>query len=105
MRPQFKPRRLRVFGWSRGLRVVGPLQGQVDCVVCSHVLEHVHQPLHMLELLLASLKPQGVLLLSVPNAASFCATSTVRTGVAWRPPAPSHPGRCLADGTPARPGF
>ncbi len=54
-----------------GYELLAHYKGQVDCVVCSHVLEHVHQPLHMLELLLASLKPQGVLLLSVPNAASF----------------------------------
>jgi 2-polyprenyl-3-methyl-5-hydroxy-6-metoxy-1,4-benzoquinol methylase len=44
--------------------------GQADCVVCSHVLEHVHQPMEMLRLLLAALKPGGVLLLSTPNAAS-----------------------------------
>lgn len=45
--------------------------GLVDCVVCSHVLEHVHQPMHLLNLLLAALRPQGVLLLSAPNASSF----------------------------------
>jgi 2-polyprenyl-3-methyl-5-hydroxy-6-metoxy-1,4-benzoquinol methylase len=44
--------------------------GQADCVVCSHVLEHVHQPKELLRLLLAALKPKGVLLLSSPNAAS-----------------------------------
>lgn len=44
--------------------------GQAACVVCSHVLEHVHQPVHMLRLLLAALTPEGVLLLSAPNAAS-----------------------------------
>lgn len=44
--------------------------GQADAVVCSHVLEHVHQPLDFLRLLLASLRPTGVLLLSVPNASS-----------------------------------
>ncbi len=54
-----------------GYELLAHYQGQADCVVCSHVLEHVHQPLDMLDLLLASLKPQGVLLLSVPNAASF----------------------------------
>lgn len=54
-----------------GYELLARYQGQADCVVCSHVLEHVHQPLHMLDLLLAALKPRGVLLLSVPNAASF----------------------------------
>ena len=45
--------------------------GQADCIVCSHVLEHVHQPLALLELLLGVLKPGGVLLLSAPNASSY----------------------------------
>lgn len=54
-----------------GYELLSQYQGQADCVVCSHVLEHVHQPVHMLDLLLASLKPHAVLLLSVPNAASF----------------------------------
>jgi 2-polyprenyl-3-methyl-5-hydroxy-6-metoxy-1,4-benzoquinol methylase len=44
---------------------------QADCLVCSHVLEHVHQPMHLMRLLLAALKPTGVLLLSAPNAASY----------------------------------
>lgn len=54
-----------------GYELLAHYRGQVDCVVCSHVLEHVHQPLQLLQMLLAALKPQGVLLLSVPNAASF----------------------------------
>ena len=54
-----------------GYELLADYQGQADCVVCSHVLEHVHQPLQMLQLLLTALKPQGVLLLSVPNANSF----------------------------------
>lgn len=44
--------------------------GQLDCVMCSHVLEHVHQPLQLLTLLHASLRPGGVLLLTLPNALS-----------------------------------
>ena len=44
--------------------------GQADCLVCSHVIEHVHEPLKLLDLLLAALKPEGVLLLSAPNASS-----------------------------------
>lgn len=54
-----------------GYELLARYQGQADCVVCSHVLEHVHEPLHLLRLLLESLRPKGVLLLSVPNAASF----------------------------------
>lgn len=53
-----------------GYELLDRYQGQADCVVCSHVLEHVHQPLELLRLLLASLKPRGVLLLSAPNASS-----------------------------------
>ena len=54
-----------------GYELLADYEGQADCVVCSHVLEHVHQPLQLLQLLLTALKPQGVLLLSVPNANSF----------------------------------
>lgn len=54
-----------------GYELLSKYREQADCVVCSHVLEHVHQPLQMLQMLLESLKPRGVLLLSVPNAASF----------------------------------
>lgn len=53
-----------------GYELLAHYQGQADCVVCSHVLEHVHEPLALLRLLLAALKPQGFLLLSAPNASS-----------------------------------
>ncbi|MGV8803654.1 MAG: class I SAM-dependent methyltransferase [Polaromonas sp.] len=63
---------------TRGLEVVqggyealAAYEGQADCVMCSHVLEHVHQPLALLRLLLAALKKDGVLLLSAPNASSY----------------------------------
>ena len=52
-----------------------------DCIVCSHVLEHVHTPLDLLSLLSNSLKPGGVLLLSLPNAKSHLRT---RFGINWR---------------------
>lgn len=42
-----------------GYELLERYRGQVDCVVCSHVLEHVHQPMNLLRMLLASLKPQG----------------------------------------------
>ena len=54
-----------------GYELLANYKGQAGCVVCSHVLEHVHEPQHLLQLLLESLSPDGVLLLSVPNAASF----------------------------------
>lgn len=41
-----------------------------DCIVCSHVLEHVHTPLDLLKKLNGALKPGGTLLLSAPNAMS-----------------------------------
>jgi 2-polyprenyl-3-methyl-5-hydroxy-6-metoxy-1,4-benzoquinol methylase len=53
-----------------GYELLADYRGGADCVVCSHVLEHVHQPLRLLQLLVESLKPDGVLLLSAPNAAS-----------------------------------
>ena len=64
-----------------GYELLERYRGQVDCVVCSHVLEHVHQPMNLLRMLLASLKPQGVLLLSAPNASSGL---RVHYGGNWR---------------------
>jgi 2-polyprenyl-3-methyl-5-hydroxy-6-metoxy-1,4-benzoquinol methylase len=43
---------------------------EFDCVICSHVLEHVYQPLKLIKLISERLKPGGVLLLSLPNAQS-----------------------------------
>lgn len=63
---------------ARGLDVVqggyqelAHYRAKADCLICSHVLEHVHHPLELLRLLLDSLAPGGVLLLSAPNAASY----------------------------------
>ncbi len=50
------------------------MANEFDCVICSHVLEHVHEPLALITLLVQALKPGGSLLLSLPNA-----TSHVRT--------------------------
>jgi 2-polyprenyl-3-methyl-5-hydroxy-6-metoxy-1,4-benzoquinol methylase len=41
-----------------------------DCILCSHVLEHVHSPLEMLDAIHSSLKVGGVLFLSLPNSKS-----------------------------------
>lgn len=43
---------------------------QFDCIMCSHVLEHVHEPRNLLAHLKAALKPGGVLLISLPNSLS-----------------------------------
>ena len=63
---------------QRGLTVVeggyeelAQYQGLADCVVCSHVLEHVHHPLRLLKLLAGALKPNGLLLIAAPNASSY----------------------------------
>ena len=52
-----------------------------DCIICSHVLEHVHHPLMLLKLLVKALRPQGVLFLSLPNAHSHVRE---RFGENWR---------------------
>jgi 2-polyprenyl-3-methyl-5-hydroxy-6-metoxy-1,4-benzoquinol methylase len=41
-----------------------------DCIIFSHVLEHVHKPLEALTKIKSALKPGGVLLLSCPNSMS-----------------------------------
>lgn len=62
---------------SRGLEVaqgsflrLSEYPGEFDCIVCSHVLEHVHEPRTLLLNLYIALKVGGVLLLSSPNAGS-----------------------------------
>ena len=41
-----------------------------DTVLCSHVIEHVHDPFNMLKAVHSALRPGGMLLLSTPNAQS-----------------------------------
>jgi 2-polyprenyl-3-methyl-5-hydroxy-6-metoxy-1,4-benzoquinol methylase len=52
-----------------------------DCIICSHVLEHVHDPMAVLEKMKFALKPGGILLLSCPNAMSRAGQYF---GVHWR---------------------
>lgn len=40
-----------------------------DCIVMSHVLEHLHNPSEKLQLVLSLLKPDGVAIVAVPNPA------------------------------------
>lgn len=64
-----------------GYELLDRYRSQADCVVCSHVLEHVHQPVQLLQMLIAAVKPSGVVLLSAPNAASFLRR---HYGKSWR---------------------
>lgn len=41
--------------------------GQFDCVVCSHVLEHLYRPERLLRSLAPRLSPGGVLVVALPN--------------------------------------
>jgi SAM-dependent methyltransferase len=41
--------------------------GTFDCIVCSHVLEHLQDPLQVLSRLLACVAPGGMLLVALPN--------------------------------------
>ncbi|MDI6748793.1 MAG: class I SAM-dependent methyltransferase [Rhodocyclaceae bacterium] len=51
-------------------RRLAEFEGHFDCVICSHVIEHVHAPRDLLHALHAALKPGGFALISLPNADS-----------------------------------
>lgn len=62
-------------------RKLNELAQSFDCIICSHVLEHVHNPLELLDLLQKALKHGGTLLLSLPNAKSHVRE---QFGANWR---------------------
>jgi len=41
--------------------------GQFDCIICSHILEHLYQPQGLLNHLHDSLTPDGNLIIALPN--------------------------------------
>lgn len=45
-------------------------RGELDCIICSHVLEHVHEPNALLQAMSRALKTGGEVLLTLPNAGS-----------------------------------
>lgn len=73
---------------SRGLDAVegsyvrlSEYSNEVDCIICSHVLEHVHDPIDLLRRIKVALKDGGILLLATPNASSEMRR---HFGDAWR---------------------
>lgn len=51
-------------------RKLDEFRAEFDCIICSHVCEHVYDPIDLIEKLANALKPKGVLLLSMPNSTS-----------------------------------
>lgn len=71
-------------------RQLEQLEDKFDCIICSHVVEHVHEPTELLTLITKALKPQGTFILSLPNATSHVRESF---GENWRGlEAPRHLG-------------
>lgn len=50
---------------------LGDFDNEIDCVICSHVLEHVHDPKSLLLAIARALKVGGTTLISLPNAGSI----------------------------------
>lgn len=51
-------------------RKLKDINQQFDCIICSHVLEHVYEPKEMLSLMMKAIEDKGILLLSLPNSKS-----------------------------------
>jgi len=69
---------------------VSEFSREFDCIICSHVLEHVHDPVDLLRRIGGALKEGGTLLLATPNASS---RMRQYFGDAWRGlEAPRHLG-------------
>jgi SAM-dependent methyltransferase len=41
--------------------------GKFDCIICSHILEHLYQPQQLLDRLHTNLTPDGQLIIALPN--------------------------------------
>ena len=64
-----------------GLELLANQEAQFDAITLSHVIEHVHQPLCMLQDCHRLLKPGGILWLETPNVGSY---GHRRFGSNWR---------------------
>ncbi|MDF5735821.1 MULTISPECIES: class I SAM-dependent methyltransferase [unclassified Nostoc] len=45
--------------------------GKFDCIICSHILEHLYQPEELLTKLHECLYPHGVLIIALPNTLHY----------------------------------
>jgi SAM-dependent methyltransferase len=55
---------------NAGVEQLGKLDEKFDCLFCSHILEHTYDPIQFLMLMKSVLKPDGTILLSLPNSQS-----------------------------------
>jgi 2-polyprenyl-3-methyl-5-hydroxy-6-metoxy-1,4-benzoquinol methylase len=53
-----------------GYERLAETESAFDCITCSHVIEHVFDPRHMVQAIFSALRPGGRLVLSTPNALS-----------------------------------
>lgn len=45
--------------------------GQFDCIICSHILEHLYSPESLLASLHEILSPKGIIVIALPNALNW----------------------------------
>ena len=74
-------RRLNLDVRHGGLESASPPSQGYDCITCSHVVEHVHQPVQWLRGMYALLRPGGTLWIQTPNIESW---GHREFGVDWR---------------------